>query len=324
MRSNRQEYIYSMKNTILLVMVLSTLTVSAQTIKKYYTYDWKETTIAYARFLSIIEKEDSVWHRRDIYLREKKLQMDGYFIDSTSKIKEGKFYYFHSNGKLSSAGRYSDNKRTGIWRQYHSNGRLSDSTVYIKGNPAGISLSWYPDGRLSDSAVYQMDGSGFYINWFADGTVSATGSYSKGKKNGSWKYYHTNGKLSAREEHDHGELISVSYFTETNEPDDTIDVNKPAVFPGGEKAWKKHVRKHLQFPDDYKIDNADRAVVIINATIDADGNISAVDVNTPFHPDFDKAAIQIFKKSPKWIPATEHNRRVQYTIRQTITFFDME
>ncbi len=59
---------------------------------------------------------------------------------------------------------------------------------------------------------------------------------------------------------------------------------------------------------------------MVDAVIDEDGNMTNVEVNTPFHPDFDKIAVNALRKSPKWAPAIFHNRRVKYHMRQAVTF----
>jgi outer membrane biosynthesis protein TonB len=86
----------------------------------------------------------------------------------------------------------------------------------------------------------------------------------------------------------------------------------------------KYLNKHMFFPAQYNITNADEAVVVVDANIDEDGHMTDAEVSTPFYPDFDKIARQAVQKSPDWIPARMHNRHVKFFIRQPVVFSQPE
>lgn len=133
--------------------------------------------------------------------------------------------------------------------------------------------------------------------------------------------FHKNGKVSATEIYENDKLVDKQYFNEEgNTLSDTSSRDKQATFKGGLQGWQKFIMKQLYFPDEYKILNADQAVVVLDALIDEDGNMTQVEVNTSFHPDFDRIAVNALRKSPKWTPAIKHNRRVKYAITQPVTF----
>lgn len=294
---------------------------NAQKIEKFYDWQWKETTINAARFYTVIEKKDTAWHRRDYFIHEKTLQMDGYYLDSSCKIKNGLFYYFHPNKTLSSAGLYVNGKKQGVWRSYYSDGRMKDSTTYENGYIKDIRMEWYANGFPMDSLKYNSDGSAVQVSWFNDGTPGSSGKYQNGKKNGVWQYFHKNGKLSSLESFSNDAMINKEYFDEKgNSMKDTANNDCAASFPGGSKAWQKYISKNIFFPDEYQIVNADEAVVVISATIDEDGNVTNTEVYTPFYPAFDAIALKAVKKSPKWMPARNHNRNVQYQFIQPVNF----
>lgn len=310
-----------MKPFLFLLPLIFSLTTFAQKIEKYYDYRWKETTPENARFYGVAESTDSGWHRRDYFILEKSLQMDGIFEDSSGKIQNGLFRYFHPNGTLQRKGRYIHGKRDGLWMSYHYNGMVSDSTNYSKGHKIGTSLGWYENGYPSDSSVWNADGSGVEVGWFNNGTPSYAGSYGpRAKKQGKWIYYHRNGKTSAIESYKDGGMIDKQYFDEQGNMTDTVNKDRHASYPGGPKSWQKYLVNQLYFPREYKLVNGDKAIVVIEAVIDEEGNVTDVTVGTPFHPAFDKIALEVIRKSRQWEPAIQHHRKIRSRIKQPVVF----
>ena len=313
-----------MKSILLLITILFSINTIAQKSETYYDYMWKPCKPEQARFYSQVKKTDSGWLRDDYFLGTKTLQMSGLFEDSANKIANGFFHYYYANGIPENFGKNVHNKKEGLWLRYYHNGLMEDSTVYVNGNPSGTSLGWYSSGYPSDSVVYNSDGSAVEINWCTNGSPSSAGRLMNGKLNGTWTFFHNNGKLAARETYSLGQLQSREYFTASGEKEDTASKDKTASFPGGAAGWKKFILKHIFFPSQYKIVNGDQVTVVVTATIDEDGNVLDPFVEVPFDKAFDNIAITIFKKSPKWLPAIFHNRAVVQRVRQPITFAQSE
>lgn len=307
---------------IILLALLYGVSLSAQKIEKYFDYNWKECPANMARFYSLTEKTDSGWLRRDYFIIEKKLQMKGLYQDSSCKIAHGHFYYFHANGIISSVGEYVNKKRQGLWLSFHNNGVMKDSTVFEEDQPKGISLSWHANGFQSDSSFYYQDGAAVRVSRFEDGTVSSAGRLNAQKQlHGKWQFFHTNGNLSASETYNNGMLINRQYYSEDGKAQqDTTDKTGPPVFKGGVPAWTKYLEKQLYFPDNYKIVNGDKAVVVVSFTINENGKVTDVYLPTPFHPVFNDIVLRVIRTSPIWQPAMNHNRRVRYTHRQLVGF----
>lgn len=312
-----------MKAFLLFVFFLTTFQITAQKIEKYYDYAWHPTEdIGRARYYALIEKKDSLWQRSDYFIREKKLQMFGSYRDEENKIAVGHFDYYYANGFLESTGEYVNGKKHGLWLQYHENGMMRDSSFYDNGNIVGISQGWHRNGYPADSLVYNNDGSGMGIFWFDNGNPSSAGRYAAGRKmHGRWQFFHQNGNLSSLEVYDTGNLLSKQYFDEAGkEIKDTTSKDTAASFPGGQKAWAKYLQKNLYFPSQWKLSNTDQVIITVDWVIDEEGNISNVFVSAPFHPDFDKIAVNVISKSPKWNPAISHNRKIKAYRRQPVTF----
>jgi antitoxin component YwqK of YwqJK toxin-antitoxin module len=303
------------------LLCLSNVSIS-QKIEKFYDYQWEECAPNAARFYSVVIKKDSGWVREDYYLHNKKLQMVGKYKDMNCKVQDGYFYYFYPDGVMQMKGQYVNNKKEGLWVSLHPNGFMSDSTVYDANEKVGISLQWHNNGVLSDSTNYKEDGTAVAVSWFDNGQISSAGRLNLvNQYNGKWQFYHKNGKLSATEIYNNGKLVDYQYFSENGaEQTDTTGSRKAATYRGGTDAWMSYLRKNLYFPSGYKIENDDKAILIVEFTVDDEGNVKNPRLDAPLHPVFDDIVLKVFKRSPKWIPAMEHNRRVVYMHRQSVTF----
>ncbi|HSU27555.1 MAG TPA: energy transducer TonB [Chitinophagaceae bacterium] len=295
-------------------------------IERFFDYSWKECDPSIARSYVIIQSRDSLWYRNDYFIREKKIQMQGSYRDSSCRIAQGLFSWFHPNGKLQATGKYQDGKKQGLWLSYHSNGMMNDSIVYRDGRPYGISKKWFADHSLMDSSVYNQDGTAQHTEWFDNGNLSFTGQTLHDTIFGKWQYYHKNGKLSASELYNkQGSLVSRDYYNERGtHMADTSNQDSDTEFPGGIRAWNKFISTQISFPENYEISGGDKAIVVVDAVIDEDGNVTDVEVSSPFFPAFDAIALNAIKKSPKWKPAISHNRRIKNSIRQPVTFVQAE
>ena len=311
-----------MKYKLVFLFLIVYLDTTAQTVEKFYGWQWEPCEANEARFYTTITKTDSGYNRNDYFIHERSLQMSGKYNDLDCKIANGYFRYFHSNRKLESEGNYVNGKKSGLWLSYHNNGMMSDSTVYSFGKMIGTSLSWHPDGSISDSTIENEDGSGILVSWFENGSPSIAGFYSTGRKqDGKWKYFHSNGTISSIEVFNTGKLVDKTYYDEQGKKQtDTTNKDRDAIFPGGNSAWHDYILKKLYFPDQYKIVNADKAVVVVSFAVNEEGKVVDVFVSTPFYPEFDRIAEAVISHSSKWKPAIKHNRKVKFWMRQPVTF----
>lgn len=312
------------KNFFLIIFTLlnSQYGFSQRYIERYYSENRKELFSSDgARFYTISTNTDSGWYTKDYILTINKLQMSGLFEDKENNIKNGIFYWFFPDGKIKTIGKYTHNLKDGTWLQYYSNGSLEDSLNYEKGNRRGISISWYLDGKIKDSFNNNENGNGIGVSWFDNGQPSSAGRYINfNNQHGRWNYYHKNGKISAVELYDNGILKDHQYFDEKGILSDTSLYNSEAEFPGGTKGWHKYLSAKLYFPGNLNFKNSYTAGIVITGIINEDGQVLNAEVSVPLHPEFDKIALNAVNKSPKWIPAISHNRRVYFYFRQLVTF----
>jgi antitoxin component YwqK of YwqJK toxin-antitoxin module len=310
-----------MNKIILSFLFFLPLIGNAQKQTIYYDYSWKVCDLKLARFVAIIEKTDSGFFRNDFYLSKSSLQMQGLYKDSACKIKQGKFTYFYPNGNISSTGKYTNEKKEGLWLKYYYNGMMQDSTMYTADRRTGISMGWYENGFPSDSSNTDENGKSVEVRWFDNGQPSEAGIKINEKQSGKWQYFHKNGNLAALEVYDKNILQSRIYFDENGkELADTTNKDRFAMFKGGLKKWKNFLVDNLIFPANYNLVNTNVVTVVIAAMIDEEGNVIDPYVDTPFSTVFDEEALRVIKKSPKWLPSIDHNRRVRAYVRQPISF----
>ncbi len=311
-----------MKPFLIFLSLMVPVFAFSQKIEKFYDYRGKETTPENSRYIAVILKTDSGWLRSEYYVRERSLKMKGLYLDSLCKKPNGRFYAFHPNQQIFNFGNYTNGKKDGLWVSYYNNGLMQDSAVYTNGKLTGTELRWHRNRYLSDSSVWNSDGSGVRVAWFDNGEPSLAGRYAAGpRKHGTWVYYHKNGLVSCKEKYDNGQLFEKQYFDEQGLAlQDTTSTDRKASFKGGIEQWQRYLQKNLTFPRDYKIVNGDQAVVVVQGIIDESGRMQDVEVTTPFHSSFDRIALDVMRKSPDWIPAVDHNRKVKYYVKQPVTF----
>ena len=309
-----------MKRLILSLCIITALHTQAQTAQ-YYDWQWKSCDVSLARFYAVVKMTDTGWFRNDFFMATQKLQMSGLYQDEATETENGWFRYFYSNGNLSSTGRYVNGKKDGLWLSFHYNGIISDSSVYEADRINGTRIGWFNNGYMADSAVYTSDGKAVYVSWFDDGTPSSAGRLLNKKKESTWQYFHKNGNKAALEKYQQGNLISRIYYDEQGiQLADTGNRDKGAVFKGSEIKWRNFLENNLEFPRQIALVNTNIITVVLNATIDEEGNVEDVYVEIPFNSVFDDEALRVMKKSPKWTPATDHNRKIKSYIRQPISF----
>ncbi len=310
----------------LLIAWLCCLAASAahcQKTEKYFDYRWHESDASHARFYSLTEKTDSGWLRRNYFIHSLTLQMAGLYLDSACTIASGTFRFIHPTRFIQSKGVCRYGKKHGLWLSYYSDGMLADSTTYDNGNPVGIRTGWYHNGFMRDSASFSRDGSGMESAWFDNGNPSSVGRFTAGyKKHGKWNYFYKAGGISATEIYDaQGHVIEKHYFDEKGTPlADTSSTDRPASFPGGQKAWADYLSGALYLPEQSIANSGDEATVVIMATIGVDGKVSDAEVEVPFYPDFDKIAVSALLHSPSWTPAMDHHRPVSSVIHLPLSF----
>jgi len=101
-----------------------------------------------------------------------------------------------------------------------------------------------------------------------------------------------------------------------------IDKNTIVVseseFPGGNNAWYNYLGRNLYYPE-WALRRGIRGTVIVKFVIDEDGNVTNVKaVSGP--NELRESAIDVIKKSPKWLPSKRNGVPIKSDKTQPINF----
>ncbi|HTQ27785.1 MAG TPA: energy transducer TonB [Puia sp.] len=89
-------------------------------------------------------------------------------------------------------------------------------------------------------------------------------------------------------------------------------------FPGGDAAWARFLSANLVYPSK-AVRKKVEGTVIVQFIVDKEGVVS--DVQAISGPDLLRdAAVEVFKKSPKWEPAFQYGRKVKSYKKQPVVF----
>jgi protein TonB len=118
---------------------------------------------------------------------------------------------------------------------------------------------------------------------------------------------------------DHGRDVVVAPKKEEEDFDKTFTkVEIESDYPGGFSAWKRFLERNLRFSQE-AIDNQVQGTVVVQFTVDREGNVSDVQaISGP--PEHYAEAIRVIKKSGKWTPAIQNGRQVKSIKKQPIVF----
>lgn len=303
-----------------LAIIVSLGSLRAQKIEKYLGRENTETTEDKALFYVTIEKVDSGWLKTTYNLFLKYLVSSGMYEDQDCTIANGFYYSFYPDKAVKQKGLYRNNKKTGNWIGIYHNGMMSDSAFYVDGNPQGYAMSWYKNGFPCDSTVYGEDGKAVEYAWFNDGAVSSGGRWNAmHQRTGKWQFYHHNGNVSAVEIYANGDLVERKYFSENGEPvTDTTDHSASASFPGGVSAWTRYIADYVRPDLPSPLTNRETDRIMFEFMVQPDGSVKDVELLTPRHDGSDWKVLQMMKRSPKWKPRVDHNRKTNDLMVQSI------
>lgn len=92
-----------------------------------------------------------------------------------------------------------------------------------------------------------------------------------------------------------------------------------ASYPGGEKAWKRYVKKNLKYPRKAWWDEVESEVTV-KVIIEKDGTVAdAIHMNISNYG-FEQEAVRLVKRSGKWMPATHRGKPVKSEGQLTVEF----
>lgn len=97
------------------------------------------------------------------------------------------------------------------------------------------------------------------------------------------------------------------------------ETETPPSFPGNYDAWRKHLERNLQYPNEAQ-EKGIQGKVVVQFVVDTEGNLSDIYAMNDPGGGLAQEAVRIIKTGPKWVPALQNGKKVVARTMQTITF----
>jgi TonB family protein len=195
-------------------------------------------------------------------------------------------------------------------------------------------------GNIRAGAIFyhSLSGKKRYEGFYSDDSMRyETGEFRFYREDGSLESVRTyrGNRIEQTGYYENGKVAFVTSFDEANQPGDsrTYDSSgqlitefineRVAAFPGGLTAWRDYLVKELmrKQPAYPRKEPANSITTVVDFTIDTTGNVAQarISVSSGYKAQ-DEHALEIIRKSPRWMPAIRNNRKVIYRQRQQITY----
>ncbi len=126
----------------------------ADTSYLYINKDWKNCPKESAFFYGKVYKDRDKWHRKDFWAKTNLMQMDGYFSDSATEIKDGPVRYYHENGLLDDSSNYEKNFRRSAY-YFYDNHTLKAYVIFDKDENTAEQKAWDGNGNEVPGYIVQ-------------------------------------------------------------------------------------------------------------------------------------------------------------------------
>ncbi|HEY6160959.1 MAG TPA: toxin-antitoxin system YwqK family antitoxin [Bacteroidia bacterium] len=126
-------------------------------------------------------------------------------VTDVNGLKQGHWLYHGKDKNLPNyqpeskveEGRYTDNRKDGIWVTYWPNGNKKSEITFVNNTAKGYAKMYYEDGKVSEEGNWENQRwTGGYKMYHPNGQVFYEFNYNKsGKREGKQTYYYDNGKV---------------------------------------------------------------------------------------------------------------------------------
>jgi hypothetical protein len=170
---------------------------------------------------------------------------------------------------------------------------------------------------------------GEFSNYNYFGILDSTGCFFNGEQEGKWVLFGGIGIPMIEKIYRDGQLIQIRDISPGKieaSSDSASPPSKPifpaeAVFPGGPHGWQKYLIAKMKIPDEVlKNINHMRADVMVSFTVERDGSIHDILLVKSLLYLLDDIALNLIKKSPNWIPASQDGIKIKSYQLQPIAF----
>jgi TonB family protein len=98
-----------------------------------------------------------------------------------------------------------------------------------------------------------------------------------------------------------------------------VQVDKQAMYPGGQKGIDKYVQRNLKYPAE-AYQQKIQGQVKVKFTVGVDGQVNKVEFLQSDHVLFEQEAERLFKGMGKWIPAYVGDKPVEVAYEYPLSF----
>jgi antitoxin component YwqK of YwqJK toxin-antitoxin module len=125
------------------------------------------------------------------------------FTDVNSK-KQGKWIIFnrtlhkpdYTDDQKVEEGRFTDSKKTGLWKEFFPNNNLKSKITYENNRPSGYAIMYHENGKIKEEGLWKNNRwVGDYKLYYENGQVQQEFKFNTtGKREGPQTYYYENGQ----------------------------------------------------------------------------------------------------------------------------------
>ncbi len=206
---------------------------------------------------------------------------------------------------------------------YYINGNLQSTGFYQTAKEEveeGAFTFYSEDGDMTKIINYKNgEKNGHYTRFFTDKQIKFEGDYLDNEKDGTWKWYHKNGRPCAVEEYKKGEMQSAVYYDESGSE---LEDMKPIINPtygGSNEVLLAYIEENFTYPEEARANNIE-GMVVLKFTIDEEGFITKQEVERSVHPLLDNEALRILSTMKRWTPGKAHNQNATFEYQLPINF----
>ncbi len=180
---------------MLMIVFISSLDMVGQE-RIYFDSLWNKTVKENAKFYRTVDTiHKELFMIRDYYISGE-IQMLGHYSSMKKEEHEGRFIWYHKNGKKKSETFYKANLPQGTSYSWYNTGSLESSGGFSSGKRDGYWISFYKNGNTKTETYFKDDRNEKYFkNYYENGKLS---NYIEVKNNipdGDVKFYYPNGRM---------------------------------------------------------------------------------------------------------------------------------
>lgn len=249
-----------------------------------------------------------------------------FFLISSSYSQDSIVNYLDGKGKIVEK-KYATQietlvKKDTLWQvtRFFGNGKVKNFGHFKnkdKKQPIGEFITYYRNGQVSTLLFYNNQGkkNGDYKTWFANGKLSVNGTYLSDKKESIWKYYHYNGIEASRLYYKNDSIMKTIIYDENGKQLNVPSLSRNAKFKGGQEQFKAEIKK-LTKGIGYKI----KGKVIVNFVVGIHGEIKDVVINEELPEELHQKIVAFFEAIEGWEPAIHMNRKIPVDFTIPLSF----